>query len=142
MSFSEAEIAYLRSQPLGRLATVSGDGQPDAVPVGFEYDGTHLYIGGIDPVRTRKHRNVRDGNTEVAFVVDDLVSTRPWVPRYLRIYGEADLVERDGQFGTSAYLRITPTVSWSFNLEGRPFTHDTLVTTTRTVHTPEAVKTR
>ena len=139
MSFSEAETAYLRSQPLGRLATVADDGQPDAVPVGFEYDGTHLYIGGIDPVRTRKYRNVRDGNTKVAFVVDDLVSARPWIPRYLRIYGEAELVERDGRFGTAAYLRITPTVSWSFNLDGRPFTHDEKVVTTRTVHTPEAV---
>jgi pyridoxamine 5'-phosphate oxidase family protein len=142
MSFSEAEIAYLRSQPLGRLATVSSDGQPDAVPVGFEYDGTHLYIGGMDPARTRRHRNVRDGQTKVAFVVDDLVSTGPWIPRYLRIYGEAELVEREGQFGTTPHLRITPTMSWSFNLEGRPLTRDDKVTMTRTVHTPEAVTSR
>ncbi|WP_432890440.1 PPOX class F420-dependent oxidoreductase [Kribbella sp. CA-245084] len=142
MSFSEAETDYLRSQPLGRLATVSADGQPDAVPVGFEYDGTYLYVGGMDPVRTRKYRNVRDGNVKVAFVVDDLASVRPWVPRYLRIYGEAELVERDGQFGPAPYLRITPTVSWSFNLEGRPFGHDVEVTTTRTVHTREAVTRR
>ena len=85
MAFSEAELEYLRSQPLGRLATVASDGQPDAVPVGFEYDGTYLYVGGIDPVRTRKYRNVQDGNTKVAFVIDDLASVRPWIPRYLRI---------------------------------------------------------
>lgn len=139
MSFSEAETDYLRSQPLGRLATVSDDGQPDAVPVGFEYDGTYLYVGGMDPDRTRKYRNVRDGNTKVAFVVDDLASVRPWIPRYLRIYGEAELVERDGQFGPAAYLRISPTVSWSFNLEGRPFSHDVKVTTTRTVHSVDTV---
>jgi pyridoxamine 5'-phosphate oxidase family protein len=96
----------------------------------------------MDPVRTRKYRNVRDGNTKVAFVVDDLASVNPWIPRYLRIYGEAELVERDGQFGPAAYLRITPVVSWSFNLEGRPFSHDVKVTTTRTVHTPEAVTNR
>ncbi|MEU4291518.1 PPOX class F420-dependent oxidoreductase [Kribbella sp. NPDC026596] len=142
MSFSEAELEYLRSQPLGRLATVASDGQPDAVPVGFEYDGTYLYVGGIDPVRTRKYRNVQDGNTKVAFVIDDLASVRPWIPRYLRIYGEADLVEREGQFGPAHYLRITPTVSWSFNLDGHPFTHDEKVTTTRTVHTSEAVSSR
>lgn len=141
MSFSEAETDYLRSQPLGRLATVSDDGQPDAVPVGFEYDGTYLYVGGMDPDRTRKYRNVRDGNTKVAFVVDDLASVRPWIPRYLRIYGEAELVERDGQFGPAAYLRISPTVSWSFNLEGRPFSHDVKVTTTRTVHSVDMVET-
>ncbi len=34
MSFTDAEIAYLRSQPLARIATVSPDGQPDASPVG------------------------------------------------------------------------------------------------------------
>jgi hypothetical protein len=37
--FTEKEIAYLQSQPLARLATVSVDLQPDAVPVGFEFDG-------------------------------------------------------------------------------------------------------
>ena len=142
MSFSDEELAYLRSQQLARIATVSSDGQPDAVPVGFEYDGTYLYVGGIDPVRTRKYRNVQDGNTKVAFVIDDLASVRPWIPRYLRVYGEADLVEREGQFGPAHYLRITPTVSWSFNLDGRPFTHDEKVTTTRTVHTSEAVSSR
>lgn len=89
MSFSEEEIAYLRSQRLARIATVSADGQPDVVPVGFEFDGTHLYVGGIDPARTRKFRNVRAGNTKVALVIDDLPSTDPWTPRYLRIYGDA-----------------------------------------------------
>ena len=142
MSFSDEELAYLRSQQLARIATVSSDGQPDAVPVGFEYDGTHLFIGGMDPARTRKFRNVRDGNTKVAVILDDLASVTPWVPRYLRIYGYAELVEREGRFGPGAYLRITPTVSWSFNLEGKPFTHDNRVTTTRTVHAAEAVNGR
>jgi len=34
MSFTEEEIAYLRTQRLARIATVSADGQPDAMPVG------------------------------------------------------------------------------------------------------------
>ena len=61
---------------------------------------------------------------EVALVVDDLVSTDPWTPRFLRVYGTAELIERPGQFGPGAYMRITPDISWSFNLEGRPFGHD------------------
>ncbi|MET7336974.1 PPOX class F420-dependent oxidoreductase [Nonomuraea sp. NPDC005650] len=137
MSFSEEEIAYLRSQRLGRIATVSGDGQPDVVPVGFEFDGTYVYVGGIDPDRTRKFRNVRDGNTKIAIVVDDLPSADPWTPRYLRIYGDAELVERQGRFGPASYMRITPTVSWSFNLEGLPFSHDREVHVQRTVHQTE-----
>jgi pyridoxamine 5'-phosphate oxidase family protein len=134
MSFSEEEIGYLRSQRLARIATVSDDGQPDVVPVGFDFDGTHVYVGGIDLDRTRKFRNVRDGNTKVALVIDDLPSTDPWTPRYLRIYGDAELVERQGQFGLASYMRITPAVSWSFNLEGLPFGHDREVEVRRTVH--------
>ena len=57
--FSEAEVAYLRSQHLARVATVSPDGQPDVVPVGFEFDGTYVYVGGLDPAKMRKHRNVQ-----------------------------------------------------------------------------------
>ncbi len=134
MSFTAEEIAYLHSQRLARIATVSADGQPDVVPVGYEYDGTHLYVGGMDPVKTRKFRNVQAGNTKVALVVDDLVSADPWTPRYLRIYGTAELVDRQGRFGSALYMRITPTISWSWNLDGRPFTHDREVVVQRTVH--------
>ncbi len=119
MSFTDEEIAYMRSQPLARVATVSADGQPDVVPVGFEYDGTHLWIGGFDPGNTRRAANIRKGNTKVAVVIDDLASVRPWSPRYLRIYGTAELVERPGMRGPTQVMKITPTVSWSINLDGR-----------------------
>jgi pyridoxamine 5'-phosphate oxidase family protein len=122
MSFTEAEIAYIRSQRLARLATVSSDGQPDAVPVGFRFDGTYFYVGGSDNTRTRKYLNVRDGNTRVALVVDDVASVDPYAPRFLRLYGTAELVEADGYSGPGTYLRITPTVSWSWNLDGKPYT--------------------
>jgi pyridoxamine 5'-phosphate oxidase family protein len=134
MSFTDDEVVYLRSQHLARIATVSSDGQPDVAPVGFEFDGTHIYVGGFDPVKTRKHRNVQAGNAKVALVVDDLLSVDPWTPRYLRIYGTAEIVERGGRFGSSPYLRITPTISWSFNLDGAPFTHDRPLAVRRTVH--------
>jgi pyridoxamine 5'-phosphate oxidase family protein len=134
MSFTDEETTYLRSQRLARIATVSPDGQPDVVPVGFEFDGTHVYVGGLDPARTRKFRNVEAGNTKVALVIDDLPSVDPWSPRYLRIYGTAELVERQGQFGLAPYMQITPTISWSFNLNGGSFTHDREVVPRRTVH--------
>jgi pyridoxamine 5'-phosphate oxidase family protein len=93
-----------------------------------------IYVGGLDPVKTRKFRNVQTGNTKVALVIDDLVSTDPWTPRYLRIYGTAELVDRQGRFGPASYMRITPTISWSWNLDGSPFTHDREVRPRRTVH--------
>ncbi len=119
MSFSEEETAYLHSQRLARVATVSGDGQPDVVPVGFEFDGSHFYVGGMDLTSTRKYRNVAAGNELVALVVDDVVTMTPWTPRFVRIYGTASVVQRGGESGQT--LRITPTVSWSWNLEGRGF---------------------
>lgn len=134
MTFSDEEVAYMKSQRLARIATVATDGQPDVVPVGFEYDDQYVYIGGMDPVKTRKFRNVDSGNTKVAVVIDDLVSSRPWSPRYLRIYGQAELVQRAGQFGPGWYMRITPTISWSWNLDGAGFSHDRKVVPRRTVH--------
>lgn len=134
MSFTAEEVEYLRSQRLGRLATVSPDGQPDVVPVGFEFDGTHLHVGGMDPSKTRKFRNVQAGNEKVALVVDDLVSADPWAPRFVRIYGTAELIERPGRFGTQLYMRITPTISWSWNLDGKPLGHGDELGPRRTVH--------
>ena len=133
MAFTDDEVAYMRSQPLARLATVGTDGQPDVVPVGFEFDGSYIYIGGRDPARTRKFLNIQDGNAKVALVIDDLASRQPWTPRYLRIYGTAELVQRDGRFGPGPYMRIRPTLSWSYNLGGRPLNYRDIVVN-RTVH--------
>ena len=119
MAFTEEEVAYLKSQPLARIATVAQGGQPDVAPVGFEFDGTYFWVGGHAPERTRKFLNVQAGQAKVALVIDDLVSTNPWTPRGLRVYGTAELVQRSGQFGPGTYMRITPDVSWSWNLEGR-----------------------
>lgn len=118
MAFTEEEIAYIRSQRMARLATVDAGGQPDVAPVGFEFDGTCFYVGGRDPERTRKFRNVRAGNAKVAIVVDDLESVDPWTPRGIRVYGTADFVERSSYAGPGSYLRITPQTSWSWGLGG------------------------
>ncbi|MFG2985206.1 PPOX class F420-dependent oxidoreductase [Streptomyces sp. NPDC048258] len=89
--FSEAELAYLRSQRLGRLATVDTAGQPQANPVGFfpQEDGTVL-VGGMAMGTTKKWRNLQR-NPRLALVVDDLVSTRPWRVRGIEIRGHATL---------------------------------------------------
>src|SRR4051794_31738708 len=92
MAFTEEEISYLNSTFLGRIATVGPDGQPDAAPVGYQFDGTYLYVGGLDNPSTRKYRNVQAGNQKVALVVDDVVSMQPYTPRFLRIYGIAEIV--------------------------------------------------
>jgi len=130
MSFSEEEIAFMAAQPLARIATVDDEGQPDVVPVGFEFDGTYIKIGGYQPANTRRHHNVAVGHDKVALVIDDLVSTQPWSPRFLRIYGTAEVLNEP-----APHLRIRPTVSWSWNLNGAPLRHDeSLAPPKRTVH--------
>jgi pyridoxamine 5'-phosphate oxidase family protein len=119
--FSEPEIEYMKSQRLCRFATVSDKGQPDVVPVGFEFDGTYFWVGSHTQevfFRTRKYKNVRDGRPSVALTIDDMKSIEPWRPRLIRVYGNAEVLDHNGMFGPGRYLRITPKVSWSFGLEG------------------------
>lgn len=120
MSFTAEEVAYIRSQPLARVSTVAADGQPDIVPVGFEFDGTCFWIGGFNTAATRRTRNIQAGNAKVALVIDDLAAVDPWSPRFLRVYGTAELVERDTPFGRQPLMKVTPAISWSANLSGRP----------------------
>jgi pyridoxamine 5'-phosphate oxidase family protein len=124
MPFTDEEIAYIRSQPLVRFSTVGPDGQPDVVPLACEFDGEGFWVGGVGEAatRTRKFRNVAAGNDRVALLFDDLVSLDPFVARSVRVYGRAGPpVERVSELvGPGVFMRITPTVSWSWNLAGEP----------------------
>jgi pyridoxamine 5'-phosphate oxidase family protein len=118
---SEPEVKYLKSQKLARIATVSKSDQPDVVPVGFEFDGQYFWVGSHDQkifFRTRKYKNVQNGNPKVALVVDDLVSVDPWRPRFVKVFGTAEVMDHDGIFGPGKYLRIKPKVTWSSGIEG------------------------
>lgn len=121
MSLSAPEIEYLKSQRLARIATVSNKGQPEVVPVAFEFDGKYFYVGSHSQdifLRTRKFKSVRAGNNRIGLVIDDLESVDPWKPRGIKLFGTAEVVERDGMFGPGKYLRITPQVSWSWGIPG------------------------
>ena len=119
--FSEPEVEYLKTQRLARIATVSPAGQPDVVPVAFEFDGKFFYVGSHSQDifhRTRKYKNVRDGNRMVALTIDDMESIDPWRPRAVKVYGSAEITEHGGIFGPGKYLRITPKISWSWGIHG------------------------
>jgi len=121
MTFSAAELEYLESQPLGRLATVRADGSPQVSPVGFSYNdetGT-IDISGFNMSRSQKYRNAA-AREAVAIVVDDLVSRDPWRVRCLEIRGVAEVVpdQRDPQPGRdSSQIRIHPRRIISFGIE-------------------------
>ena len=93
------------------------------MPVAFELDGPYIWVCGVGPdvANTRKLRNIGAGRTKVSLVVDDLVSMEPFIARALRVYGDAEpAVERVGMVGPGLYSRISPRVSWSWNLAGEP----------------------
>ena len=126
--FSAMETAYIKSQRLARIGTVSPTGQPDVSVVGFEFDGASLYIGGYNVQQTRKFKNVV-GNGTVAVLIDDLLSVDPWKPRGIRVYGTASVADRDG----SQVIQVNPTVHWSWGIKDEVFRDGEMVVR-KTVH--------
>jgi pyridoxamine 5'-phosphate oxidase family protein len=130
--FSQKEIEYLKSQRLARIATAATSTQeeksiqPDVVPVGFDFDGEYLYVGGMNLLKSTKYRNVLK-NDKVAIVVDDLKSIDPWEARGIKVYGTADIITRQGGYMENTdhpnpqYIRITPKKKWSWGVEGPVF---------------------
>lgn len=120
-SFSDAELAYLAGQRLGRLATVRPDGAPQNNPVSFLYNAEldTIDIGGRNMGASRKFRNVR-ADDRVAFVVDDIASVTPWRVRCVEIRGTAEALTgqappRPGMSGE--LIRIHPDRVISFGLD-------------------------
>jgi pyridoxamine 5'-phosphate oxidase family protein len=115
--FTDAELEYLKSQRLGRLATINARGEPQIAPVGFRYNPEldTIDIGGLNMGETQKFRNVAR-NGLAAFVVDDVLP--PWQPRGIEIRGHAEALPEGGQSVVPHFspemIRITPTriISW------------------------------
>ncbi len=119
--FTQAELEYLASQRLGRLATAAPGGRLQNNPVGFHVNaeaGT-IDIGGWNMGASQKFRNVR-ANGRAAFVVDDLVSEQPWVVRGLEIRGRAEALtgaEPPQPFMSGEIIRIHPERVYGWGIE-------------------------
>jgi pyridoxamine 5'-phosphate oxidase family protein len=98
-TFTQAEIQYLSTQPLGRIATVGPNGRPHVMPVGvfYEPETQAVVIGGAgDMAASKKFRDARR-RPDVAVVVDDLASVDPWAPRGIEIRGRAETHTEGGE---------------------------------------------
>jgi pyridoxamine 5'-phosphate oxidase family protein len=98
-AFTQAEIEYLTTQPVGRIATVGADGAPHVTPVGVFYDLEEdgLVVGAAGGIAaSKKFRDLRR-RPDVAFVVDDLAAVDPWTPRGLEIRGIAEAHDEGGE---------------------------------------------
>ncbi|HUZ00273.1 MAG TPA: PPOX class F420-dependent oxidoreductase [Thermomicrobiaceae bacterium] len=120
--FTPAEIAFLESQRLGRLATVGESGELHVVPVRFHYDPAR---DGIDVTgrflgKSKKYRDVQEDD-RVAFVVDGVSAAGG--PAGVEVRGSATAVRTGGDQITPGadpeYIRIRPTriVSWGIDTE-------------------------
>ena len=96
--FTPAEIDYLRSQRLARIATAGPNAQPHVVPVAFRYnpDEDTLDVGGHGFISGKKYRDVQ-ANPRIAIVIDDLASVSPWRPRFIEIRGTAEILPTGGE---------------------------------------------
>ncbi|GHE89812.1 PPOX class F420-dependent oxidoreductase [Amycolatopsis deserti] len=118
--FTQAELDYLGTQRIGRLATVSPGGQVQNNPVNFFVDDGTIVIGGHALGASKKFRNVQRGST-VAFVVDDLATVDPWVPRGIEIRGTAAALtdqEPPVPYFSRETIRITPARIISWGIDG------------------------
>ncbi|WP_019631944.1 PPOX class F420-dependent oxidoreductase [Actinomadura atramentaria] len=120
MSLTEQERAYLRTQRLGRLATVGPDGDPQNNPVGYRYDAERgtIDIYGYNLGTSRKFRNIQR-NPQVAFVVDDIASLDPWKVRGIEIRGTAEaLTGQETPSGLSGeVIRVRPRLVFTWGVD-------------------------
>jgi len=118
---SPAQIDYLLSQRLGRLATIRPDGSPQNNPVGFRYNESlgAIDIAGHNMGASQKFRNLAK-EERVSFVVDDIKSLDPWQVRCLEIRGTAQALRGVESYipgGTPELIRITPERILAFGIE-------------------------
>jgi pyridoxamine 5'-phosphate oxidase family protein len=134
-TFTAAEIEYLRSRPLARLATVGADGRPRVKPVGFLLDPEtdELVVGGYAGSGMATSRKFRDvlATGFVALVVDDVATTDPWTPRGVEVRGPAEAriaggAEVGKRLGASfdfdpAWILVRPTRIVSWGIDGSSY---------------------
>lgn len=98
MVFTDAEVEFLRSQRLARLATVGPTGWPHVVPVMYSLDSSLAFEFDVDGV---KLRNLK-ADPRAAMVVDAMGPKRG-----VSMQGHADLIGPE-----RARLRVEHKFSW------------------------------
>jgi pyridoxamine 5'-phosphate oxidase family protein len=95
-TFTEAELAYIQSHQMGRLATIGRRGEPQVKAVGFRYNAelNTIDIGGIELEKSQKFRNVV-ANPQVSFLIDDTLPDGK--PGFIEIRGHAQALVEGGQ---------------------------------------------
>lgn len=137
MIFTGAELEYLTSQRLARLATVQPNGSVQNNPIVYWYNAEleTIEVGGRALATTQKFKNVA-GHPLVSIVVDDVVSRRPWRVRGIEIRGAAETlfdqeIPPDLPFLSPELIRIHPAriFTWGIDEEHLAMTRRTVART-------------
>ncbi len=126
--FTDDELYYLKTQRLGRLATINKHGEPQIAPVTYRYNAEldAIDIGGLHNGESQKFRNVAR-NGLASFVIDDVLP--PFQPRGIEIRGRAGALPDGGQTISTnfspALIRLTPgrIISWNLTSGDNVETH-------------------
>ncbi|MBF6081312.1 PPOX class F420-dependent oxidoreductase [Nocardia cyriacigeorgica] len=121
MTFTHAELEFLRSQSIGRLGTVGPGNAPQIRPVGMHLadDAQTIEVLGHQLAATQKWRNVQR-NPQVAFIVDEVLSIDPPRARGIEIRGRATAIPAADSGSTRLsgdVIRIEPQriISWGLD---------------------------
>ena len=126
--FTDIELEYLKTQRLGRLATINKNGEPQIAPVTFRYNAEMdtIDIGGLNSGESQKYRNVvRNGLA--SFVIDDVLP--PFQPRGIEVRGRAEALPEGGKSispnFSPAMIRLIPgrIISWNLTSGDPAQTH-------------------
>ena len=131
-AFTDAEIEFVNSQRLGRLATVGSDGMPHVVPVAVFYDpdadalviGADAEYGEAVMISSKKFRDAQRRG-KAAVVLDDPR------PRILEVRGQAETHLDGGEEAgrrvgapfrfLPAWISIRPRRIVAMGIDGGPF---------------------
>ena len=118
--FTQAELEYLQSKRIGRVATSNAKGDLHVVPLRFKYNAQLDVIDllGSDVGGTKKYRDV-ETTGRAAFVVDDIEDHKP---RGIEIRGRAEAhAEGGGELVEGVgptFIRLIPSRVATWGIEG------------------------
>ena len=122
---TDGELAFIKEQRIGRLATASPSGAPDVAPALAIYRrslGVFL-LGGQGLERTRRYNNAR--RNPQASLVFDALSWEPYELRGVKVAGSISVHVADDEInlGTMGIplLVLRPERKWSWGLEEKAF---------------------
>ena len=125
---TDSELAFIKEQRIGRLATASPTGAPDVAPALAIYRrslGVFL-LGGQGLERTRRYQNAR--RNPQASLVFDALSWEPYELRGVKVAGSISIHVADEEINLGAMgmplLVVRPERKWSWGLEEKAFGDD------------------